>query len=361
MRIVLINEACGVMQSLRKGLRELGHDVLGVTTYSVLKDKNFSDFELGFYGSGIISRLARCITPLFHLNKLLDYDVIQFIYQSSGIPSWPTRYMDLKMFKKRGARLGYYGLGCDEISLIRANPERGERAPCQSCISFDEIGKQCEKKVLSFRARASRYSHLFDFCISSSVDYKHCHDFFPNARHARIQLPLDISSISFIPAHNTGTTKIVHAPTRRGFKGTDVIVNAIELLKQRRNDFEFNIIEGISHSEYMRVMSDCDIYIDQIHSHGVGVAALENLAMGKIVLSGNSDQYKEWLPFAHNSPIIHAPDTAEQLAARIANLLEQKRHFTELAEAGRSYVEKNHNHILIAEMFVKHWQGKSGG
>lgn len=361
MKIVLINDACGVMQSLRKGLRELGHDVLGVSIYSVLEHREFSDFELGCYGSGFLSRLARCITPLFRLNKLLDYHVIQFIYQSSAIPPWPTRYLDLKRLKRRGARLGYYGLGCDEVSLIRANPERGERTPCQSCISFDEIGKQCEKNVLSFRSRAAHYSHLFDFCISSSVDYKHCHDFFPNASHARIQLPVNISGISFIPARNTGIIKIVHAPTRRGFKGTGVIVNAIELLKQKRDDFEFNIVENLSHAEYMRVMSECDIYIDQIHSHGVGVAALENLAMGKIVLSGNSDQYKEWLPFAHNSPIIHAPDTAEQLAASIADLMEQKRHFTEMAEAGRSYVEKNHNHILIAEKFVKHWQGKSGG
>lgn len=359
MRIVLINEACGVMRNLRDGLRELGHEVLGVSTYSNVESNKLFDYDLSYHGTDLFSQIARCIAPLSKLKKLQSYDVIQFIYQASAIPSWPTRYLDLAKLKLGGARLGYYGLGCDEVSLIRANPDSGERLPCNTCVAFDEIGKGCEKNILSFRSRASRYSHLFDYCISSSVDYKHCHSFFPKAKHARIPLPVNVTDIPFNPAQSSGRTKIIHAPTRRGFKGSNVIIEAIELLKHKRDDFEFKIVEGLPYSEYIKVLSECDVYIDQVNSHGVGMAALENMAMGKIVFSGNSQQYKEWMPFANNSPVIHTSNAADQLAMSIDTLLEDRSCFNELALKGRAYVAENHGHINIARQFVSHWSGSN--
>jgi len=355
MKIALVNEACGVMQNLRDGLRALGHEVLGVSTQSDPNHRRYADYELGFPAGGLFGKAARCITPLWRLKKLQNYDVIQFIYQASTIPSWPTRYLDLALLKKEGAKLGYYGIGCDEVSLIRANPESGDRTPCQTCIAYDEIGKRCEKYVLSFRSRASHYAHLFDYCVSSSVDYKHCHNFFSNAAHARIPLPVNVRTLPFIPAKSKGLTKIVHAPTSKGFKGTHTILSALEIVREKRQDFEFQIVQGLPHAEYIKILSECDVYIDQVNSHGVGMAALENLAMGKIVLSGNSDQYREWMPFANQSPIIHAPNSPEDLAITILKVLDQKTEFKQLSVKGRNYVDVYHDYIVVASQFLAHW------
>jgi len=252
--------------------------------------------------------------------------------------------------------LGYYGLGCDPVSVIRANPFTNERAPCKTCIEFDEIGKTCEKKILSYRSRASKYSNLFDFCISASFDYCHCHDFFINAKHSRIPLPVNFHLLPYSPANIKGKTMILHAPTRKGFKGTDTIIEAIKILKKKRNDFEFNVIDNLSYDDYKKKIEKCDIFIDQIHSHGPGMSALENLAMGKIVFSGCSEQYKAWMPFSKKSPIIHASDSAEKLALQLSNILDNKLYFHEFAEKGRSYIEKNHDYIKVAEQFVQLWK-----
>lgn len=355
MKIALINEACGVMQNLRDGLWAFGHEVLGVSTQSETNHRRYADYELGFPTGGLFGKAARCITPLWRLKKIQDYDVIQFIYQASAIPSWPTRYLDLALLKRKGAKLGYYGIGCDEVSLIRANPESGDRKPCPTCIAYDEIGKRCEKSVLSFRPRAGHYAHLFDYCVSSSVDYKHCHDFFPNAAHARIPLPVNVDKLPFIPACSKRPTKIIHAPTSMGFKGTHAILSALEIVQTKRKDFEFQIVQGLPYAEYIKVLSECDVYIDQVHSHGVGMAALENLAMGKIVLSGNSSQYKEWMPFANQSPIIHAPNSPEDLAITLLNVLDQRIEFERLSIEGRNYVDTNHGHLVVASQFLAHW------
>jgi len=118
------------------------------------------------------------------------------------------------------------------------------------------------------------------------------------------------------------------------------------------------IVENLPHEEYVRTMSACDIYIDQVHSHGPGVGALENMAMGKIVLTGNSPDCQQWMPFSVQSPAIHAPDDPAQLALAAEDLLNRKGDYAALAEAGRSYVSRFHGHEVVARQFIKLWEGR---
>jgi glycosyltransferase involved in cell wall biosynthesis len=120
------------------------------------------------------------------------------------------------------------------------------------------------------------------------------------------------------------------------------------------------LIENLSHEEYMMAMRDCDIYIDQVHSADAhGVAALENLASGKIVVSGNGGLNWGSFSFMKKAPIVRASPNPLTLADRLSDLLDQKREFEGLASEGRQYVVENHNPVLVASLFLNLCQEKS--
>jgi len=228
-------------------------------------------------------------------------------------------------------------------------------------MEYDELGRGCEMTILGRRPRASGYADRFNFSISSAYVYSHCHDFFPLADHANIQLPIDVLSLPFSPASGRAKPIIVHSPTRRGFKGTHLIVEAISILGSRRSDFEFRLIENLSHEKYMQAMGDCDIYVDQVHSGDAhGVAALENLAMGKVVVSGNGELNWQSFHFMRKAPIVRASSNPVVLANKLSDLLDQKKEFLNLAHAGRQYVLEHHNHVLVASLFLSLWGGRAG-
>jgi len=357
MKILLHNEASGVHANLRDGLRILGHEATLLMTSGQTAQGRPADVITGTDRAGWVGRVARHIVPLYTYRRFLNYDIISFVMGLSMLPGRAIRYLDIPNLKKEGAQLSYYGVGCDEVSLLRVREDAKNLRCCASCIQFDVLGQQCAKTTLSMREKASSYGQHFDFSVSPSYVYSHCHTFFPNAAHAAIQFPINLGSLPFLPSKSKHKPLIVHSPTRRGFKGTDVVMRAMLILSMRRQDFEFVLVEGLAHQDYIAAMRDCDIYIDQVLSeHGAGMAALENLACGKIVISGNG--FKNWNEFRFNeeSPIIPASQDPETLAEMLSELLDNKHTFPSAAEVGRAFVERHHDHVTIAERFTSLWR-----
>jgi hypothetical protein len=358
MRILLVNEASGVHHYLRQGLEELGHEVLialpGVGNYQARK----ADLHFGVSGQTFRARMRRLLEPTLRLRQLGRFDLANYQLGISLFGSPANRYADLRMLKSSGAQLSYYGLGCDEVSLLRIRPDVGTLPCCEQCIAHDPIGHSCAKQLLARRPRASKSAGLFDFAVSAAYVYDHGLDFFPNATQARIQFPIDARDLAFSPARGALRPIIVHSPTRAGFKGTRNILESMRQLAERRDDFEFRVVQGLSHAEYLQTMQDCDIYIDQVLSaDSFGIAALENMACGKVVVSGNGPVSWGAFPFMREAPVVPAAAEPSILAGILSDLLDRKHEFPAIAEQGRRYVLNHHNHVAIAARFVALWSG----
>jgi len=92
--------------------------------------------------------------------------------------------------------------------------------------------------------------------------------------------------------------RVGHSPTRRSAKGTPDILQAIERLK-KKCDFEFLLIEGVSHKQCMELKKTCDIGIDQIGNYagtGYGRSGLEFLALGIPTITEIPPEYEALLP-----------------------------------------------------------------
>lgn len=357
MKILLIGEASRVHRNLKAGLLSLGVECFHVIHTASPHWKEYDD-TFSPAVSGVLGGIARNVAPFAKIATLKKYDVINFANTITSVHGMHTKYFDIPWLRRKAKLMSYYALGCDEIGLIRRNENLPYR-PCAGCLaSGDTLSRGCDT-LHNPRYEKSRHltEKYFDFAACSMVEYGHVEDIF-GGNFCRIQLPVDVSRIPFTPAAPRSTVNIVHAPTRRGFKGTSTVLCAIDILKSRRNDFTFSLTEGLPYDEYIHKIADADIVIDQIHSQSPGMNGLEMLAAGKIVFTGATPLGNSYFGFMKKSPAFDAPPEAADLANEIGFALDRKAEFKALAERGRAYVETNHSLQRVAETFLREWRAR---
>ncbi len=153
---------------------------------------------------------------------------------------------------------------------------------------------------------------------------------------------------------NKSKLHFAHAPSHRGVKGTELVLNAFENLRKSKYDFDFTLIEGLSNIEAKAVYKNVDIIIDQLYAGWYGGLAVEAMALGKIVLvyireedlQFIPEQMKNELPFIRTSP--------STIEADIIHVLKMsKSDLNKISINGRKYVEKWHNPNIVAKKIAE--------
>lgn len=85
----------------------------------------------------------------------------------------------------------------------------------------------------------------------------------------------------------TGSVRIVHAPSDRLIKGTDVFLQAMDLLHQEGLKFEFVLLEGESNETVHDALRDAHIVVDQPGTWPARLA-IEAMSWGCCVVGGNN-------------------------------------------------------------------------
>lgn len=138
--------------------------------------------------------------------------------------------------------------------------------------------------------------------------------------------------------------RIVHAPSMRYNKGTDLILPVIERLKSRYR-FEFVLVEGLPQTECRIIKAGCDLCIDQIGNRGgtgYGVGSLEMLAQGIPCVSDFTERFRDFLP---GNPF-YVTD-ADGLEATLATILENPESLLERGRKSRAWVEATHGYRAV--------------
>jgi glycosyltransferase involved in cell wall biosynthesis len=139
--------------------------------------------------------------------------------------------------------------------------------------------------------------------------------------------------------------RVVHAPNHRGFKGSEFIELAISRLKAEGLNVTYTLLEGLQNSEIREVLQgETDILVDQLIFSGHGLNAIEGMASGVPTISNLEDieyirQFRRWSYFDECPLVSASPETIEMA---LRKLIKNPKLRSELATAGRKYVEKYH-------------------
>ncbi|MEZ5066671.1 MAG: glycosyltransferase [bacterium] len=158
-------------------------------------------------------------------------------------------------------------------------------------------------------------------------------------------IPFDASRYEW-RAPATDKLRIVHAPRNRAYKGTDLLIEAVERAR-REVEFEFDLVEGVTHEEAVARKRRANLLVDQVGDHratGYGMNSLEALAMGIPCLTS---MVPDLATFLGDHPFVLA--NPEALADQLVELAREPARLAERSRAGRAWVERTHGADAIVE------------
>lgn len=152
--------------------------------------------------------------------------------------------------------------------------------------------------------------------------------------------------------HQSGRLpRLVHAPTIRRLKGTDVLMEALRPLADR---LDVDLIEGLPLAECLRRKAQGDLLFDQFGLGGAyGSNAIEAWGLGMPVVNqeptaGMAEHYRVlvgYLPFV--------PATPETVAGVVAGLLDDPAAMAEATERGAQCFADIHEESKVVERLVR--------
>jgi glycosyltransferase involved in cell wall biosynthesis len=144
---------------------------------------------------------------------------------------------------------------------------------------------------------------------------------------------------------------LLHVPSRRGTKGTEPLVDAVERLRADGLKFDFQLLEGVPHAEARRAIQAADVVVDNLITGDYEVVSIEAMAAGRVAVANIQAPSAAAFP---DAPVYSAdPDTVvERLRALILDV-ELRRS---LAARGRDHVARYHDAAVVAARLAEHYR-----
>lgn len=146
--------------------------------------------------------------------------------------------------------------------------------------------------------------------------------------------------------------RIVHSPTNRKFKGTELILKVINEIKKIRN-IEFILLENLPREKVLNIKATCDICIDQVGGifggTGYGKSGLESIAMGIPTITNMTESYQSFLK---DNPFVVA-NNETQLREKLIELIDNKNLREEIGKRGINWLRKYHSYKSVNEQLLK--------
>lgn len=350
MRVLLIGEFSGVHNNLKKGLEACGIEVFLANTGDVFKQFS-TDMVMHIGGMGRFRQIQNIFLELSNLHKMKKFDVIQ-VMNPNALEFYNHKrvYEMLDSAKLVVQLIG----GCDFVSSYYNRYLCKEM--CDMCKRYDigdHICPYSKGDTIRYQKQFYQYADIFvPLCWEYYHVYKRYAHEYENRLLPVMPMPIDLEENKFVDCKNS-KIQVLHPLNRVGAKGTKVIEEAFERLRQKYGDIaDFQIKGKMPIKEYRKLLARMDIVVDQLYGSTYGMNALYAMAMGKIVFSGEPDRrmYDEE-PILREMPIYGLGYGVEDIVKRVAQILDDG-NLLERKKQSRQFVEKYHDSKAVAEKFL---------
>jgi glycosyltransferase involved in cell wall biosynthesis len=172
---------------------------------------------------------------------------------------------------------------------------------------------------------------------------------------------VDIEDYVPVAGRGSQTLLVVHAPSHRAVKGTDLIVDAVTRLRAEGHAIELALAEGVSNQAARSMYAQADVCVDQLYAGWYGGVAVEMMALGKPVVCYLREGDLHFLPAGMRAelPLIHArPDTILEVLRDC--VLGPRERLRGIGVRSRAYVEGWHDPLKIAAQLKRDYERAFG-
>jgi len=301
---------------LAKGLKEAGIEAFSVSWPD--PSKRIIDFELLSGGSLLQKVKKHTINNILKIKWFFKYNVFHFYFGSSLMPNSLDLYF-YRLFRKKVV-MEYLGHDVDF---------------CLGMNGLDYRNRRCDrmKKIKRIRSQAKWVDRQL---VCSPYYYQ----FVDNS--IILPLALDLNEYEYTPrvADNKSIT-IMHCPTNRTYKKSDLIEDAINKLIEEGYKINYKCITNVTHAKLKEEFISSDLIIDQLNPW-YGTVTIEAMALGRPVICGyhNHLTFYDYGKFK-DLPIINAD--IYNIYDVLKNVLENKYDLVEIGRKSREFVENVHD------------------
>ncbi len=365
MKILLIGEASFVHNTLKKALEERGHRVVTMSDgngwHDAPRDIDLRrNMKYGKFGGLMV--LWKLFT---NLPKLVGNDVVQ-IHNYQFVPlkyGWNTLLLKLlKFFNRSCVKLC---LGDDpQIFMRQANgvPRYSDTFWNGSEQNAEANSSRIGEVMMPPAFKCwKRTTLMADALVAVLYEYWLCYNTKPfSPKLFYCGLPIDTSEMSPCDRNRSLSEPLkvlVGIQPKRDFmKGAMRIAAFLEDIAARypgRLDIKY--VEGVPYDEYMTLLEEADVLVDQFYSFTPSMNSLAAMARGTVVIGGAEEEYYSFIGEPTLRPIINvSPEiTDEQNISIIERALLDSTIMERLSKESRLFVKKYHDSRKIAQEYEK--------
>ena len=371
MRILLVGEYSNVHWTLAEGLRALGHEVTVVSDGDHWKgyrrDIDLRRRSLGKWDTLRYVLQAKCLWL-----RLKGYDVVQLI-NPVFLDLRAERILPYyKRLRKQNGRLFLGSFGIDKPWV-----EEGLKPDTFRYSDFYLFGQRrdnVDTRQMEADWLLGPKGVLFDY-VANDCDgiiaslyenYRCCQPRYQGKLHF-IPFPIALGSQS--SQKDTTSSPFKGEPervlrffiglqrTRSAYKGTGIMLRALERLKEKYPDrMEIVIAENVPFEQYCEMMNHSDVLLDQLYSYTPAMNALQAMSQGLVVVSGGEPEHYALLGETELRPIINVQPTEDDVFQQIEQrLLLHPKVLEQLSRDSVEYVRRHHDPVRVAQQYLEVW------
>lgn len=368
MNILLLGDASNCHRTLATGLRDLGHEVTvasdGTGWMQTDRDIDISRRRGGLAGGmELYLRMLRLAST-----SLRGFDVVA-IHNPVFLHLRPARVRRIFDIIRRNNRSVFLtALGTDTPYVEQClDPDGALRyseythfgSPAPMAIEHPERIADWTGEALASHCRHI-YNHI-DGAVAVLYEYfMSARRWLPAEKVAYGGIPIDMRETSLTPLPDSpGKVKLFlgRHSGRLAAKGTDRLETAARRAIERHpGKAELMIVENRPYNEYLDLLSQAHVVIDQAYSYTPATNALLAMAKGQCVVSGGEPDFYDFIGERELRPIFNSPIDTEAMTSMFESIItappgELRRRGLQ----GREFVEKHNAAPVVAARFADFW------
>lgn len=339
----------GLATSLAVGERALGHRV---TTVEMLRSFRGAeaDHSLELDRDRGARYVANCVSAA---TAHESSDILNLWFGATYVhfPRFGAALLDLPLLARKAKVIATY-VGSD-IRLA------SEHSPQVSAVQIRRLRGRQSRRALQWHEFMQRRS-------ARKMQRYAAHVFAMNpdllrylAPGAATFLPYAVADLAQRrePIRETGPLRILHAPTDRAIKGTDVVLEAVRAVNSARaGSIELVVLDRVPRSTFLAELAMSDLYVDQLLLGWYGVSAVEAMLVGTPVACFIDDQDLVHIPaeMAAEIPLLRCePSSLEQTLTR---LVSDRSQLAATIEPARAFALRWHAPQVVAQQTVARYR-----
>ncbi len=363
MKILLIGEYSNVHATLAKGLKRRGHQV------TVLSNGDFwKNYPRDINLTRRPGKLGG-ICYMAHLYSLLPrlrgYDIVQLINPMFLELKAERIFPVYEYLRKHNRKIVLGAFGMDYYWVKTCTEDKPLR------YSDFNIGKELRTNADALKERKdwmddnlpakARLNKMIakdcDGIVAGLYEYWICYTRAFPQKTAFIPFPVIPKTVIPKPIGEKIKLFIGINKKRSEYKGTDIMLRAAKDIVTRYAGLaELTIAESVPFEEYVRMMNDSDILLDQLYSYTPAMNALEAMSRGIVCVGGGEPENYQILDEAHLRPIINVEPSYESVYQQLKMLVLHPERIPQLKTQSIEYIQKHHDYEKVALRYEQYYQ-----